>query len=348
MPYVSERYASGTRDIAQGLIRMTSALQRFSLASRVVTFALLLAATLVPAHAASLDKPSGSQKQAAEEYMDAVASGDPRAVAFAIHPSDLDALRMRILTQLRDEAGRGDGTIRGRLFGPGRPLAEIERLTPIDFYAALGRKLYLFGREYKDATWVAAIPDKDNVVQIVLHGKGDKDHGKVDVVNIVSVRPYGKDWKATLPTEIDAQIDDLIHARRSIYASLPPPAAAASTLPIRPGSAAETGLPPQIAELLTNAGQALAVPSCEDYYNKYMSPNWRKGMSKKALQSLIDSCKNSMGSREMLVATVRIVKDLVPTFEYEGRRAVFDVSGQGLPFDRFVLELVDKKWYIAE
>jgi hypothetical protein len=183
-------------------------------------------------------------------------------------------------------------------------------------------------------------------VQVVVKGEGDKDHAKVEVVNVVSIRPFGKDWKATLPTEIEAQIDDLTHARRNIYAGLPPPAAAQA--PVRPATVAESGLPPQIGELLANADKALAVPSCEDYYQKYMSPNFRKGISKKALESLIASCKNSMGTREMLVATVRIVKDLVPRFEYEGRRAVYDVSGQGLPFDQFVLEQVDKKWYIAE
>ena len=54
------------------------------------------------------------------------------------------------------------------------------------------------------------------------------------------------------------------------------------------------------------------------------------------------------GTRELLVATIRIVKDLVPTFELDGSKAVYDVSGQGLPFDRFVIEQVDRKWYIAE
>jgi hypothetical protein len=313
----------------------------------LAAIAALLGLLLAPWTALAADKPNGAQRRAAEEYLDAVASGSPQAVAYAIHPADLQTLRTRILTQLREEAGRGDGTIRARLFGPGRPLADIERLTPIDFYATLGRKLYLFGREYKDANWVAAIPDKDGVVQVVLKGQGDKDHTKVEVVNVVSIRPYGKDWKATLPTEIDAQIDDLIHARRSIYAGLPPPAPAQTQ--IRPGTAsAETGLPPQIGELLTNADKALATPSCEDYYYKYMSPNFRKVVSKKALEALVTTCKNSIGTREMLVAAVRIVKDMVPRFEYEGRRAVYDVSGQGLPFDQFVLEQVDRKWYIAE
>jgi len=334
------------------LTRMTANLRNTASAPRWCAFrgvwVALLSVLLAPGLAAAADKPTGAQKQAAEEYLDAVASGNPQAVAYAIHPADLEALRQRILTQLREEAARSDSTIRARLFGAGRSLSEIEHLTGIDFYAALGRKLYLFGREYKDADWVAAIPDKNGVVQVVLRGKQDKEHGKIDVVNVVSIRPYGKDWKATLPTEIEAQIDDLIHARRNLYARLPPPAATGPA-PGRPGSAGgETGLPPAIPALLDNAGKALAAPSCEDYYNKYMSPNFRKVTSKKALEALINSCKTSMGTRELLVATIRIVRDLVPSFEYEGQRAVYDVSGQGLPFDRFVLEQVDKKWYIAE
>jgi len=35
---------------------------------------------------------------------------------------------------------------------------------------------------------------------------------KVLVVNVVTLKPYGKDWKAALPSEIQAQIDDLIES----------------------------------------------------------------------------------------------------------------------------------------
>jgi len=317
--------------------------------SLIRVLSAVLCLLLAPILAGAAEKPSGAQKRAASEYLDAVASGSPQAVAYAIHPAELEELRTKVLTQLRDEAAKGDSTVRVRLFGRGKPLPEIERMTAIDFYVALGPKLYLFGREYKDADWVAAIPDKDDVVQVVLRGKPEKERGqpKAEVVNVVSIRPYGKDWKATLPTEIEAQIDDLIYARRNIYARLPPPAPGPSAP--RPGSASgETGIPPAITTLLNDASKALAVPNCEDYYNKYMSPNFRKVTSKKALEALINSCKTSMGTREMLVATVRIVKDLVPSFEFEGRKAVYDVSGQGLPFDRFVIEQVDRKWYIAE
>jgi hypothetical protein len=320
------------------LTRMTS--------TRVLS-AVLCLLLFAPVLALAAEKPTSAQKAAASEYLDAVASGSPQAVAFAIHPADLEALRTRVLTQLRDEAAKGESTIRVRLFGRGKSLAELEHLTPIDFYATLGARLYLFGRSYTDADWIAAIPDKGDTVQIVLRGEQEKERGqkRVDVVNVVTLRPYGKDWKATLPSEIEAQIDDLTHARRSIYASLPRPAPDKP----KPGSAGgETGVPAAITALLGEAGAALAVPNCDDYYNKLMSPNFRKVTSKKALEALISSCKNSLGTRELLVATIRIVKDLVPTFELDGSKAVYDVSGQGLPFDRFVIEQVDRKWYIAE
>ena len=304
---------------------------------------------LTPVLAGAADRPSSAQKQAASEYLDAVASGSPQAVAFAIHPDELESLRTKVLAQLHEEATHGDSTIRVRLFGRGKPLAELERMTAIDFYVALGPKLYLFGREYKDADWIAAIPDKNGTVQVVLRGEQEKERGqkRVDVINVVTLRPYGKDWKATLPSEIAAQIDDLVNARRNLYARLPPPATTQG--PLKPGTAGgETGIPPAITSLIDDAGKALAVPNCDDYYNKYMSPNFRKVTSKKALEALINSCKMSLGTRELLVATIRIVKDLVPTFELDGRKAVYDVSGQGLPFDRFVIEQVERKWYIAE
>jgi hypothetical protein len=289
---------------------------------------------------------SSGQKTAAMEYLAAVASGDPQAVAFAIHPDDLHALRLRILTLLREEEKRGDSTIRGRLFGQGMPLADIERLTNTGFYATLADKFYLTGREYADADWIAALPDKGDKVQVVLRGRQPRDRGKVQVVNVVTVKPYGKDWKATLPSEIEAQIDDLIEGRH-IAAATVRPSVAVRTGVGRPGGG--TAAPqPGIIELLTSAEKSLSDSKCDEYYGKLMSPNFRRVTSKKAIEALISTCQNSLGTRQMLLSTVHIVRALEPRYEYEGQRAVYDLAGQGLPFDRFVLELVDKRWYVAE
>ena len=79
-----------------------------------------------------------------------------------------------------------------------------------------------------------------------------------------------------------------------------------------------------------------------------VSKNFRRVTSKQSMQALINSCKNSLANREMLLSTIRIAEEMAPKLEYDGQRAVYDFAGQGLPFDRFVLELIDKKWYIAE
>ena len=305
----------------------------------------LALAAACPAALAAVNASSVTfaQQNAALEFLQAVASGDPEAVALTIHPDDLRALRLRILNLLRAEAKRNDSTVRNRLFGPAKALDELEHLTDTGFYATLSDRLYLPGRDYDRVEGVAAIPDKDGKVDVLIRGHQPRDRGKVQVVSLVTLKPYGKDWKAALPSEIEAQIEDLIEGRRSTSAVTRTPAAlrgAASrgTAPAQPG----------IVELLTTSQQLLSDGKCDDYYNKEMSPNFKRVTGKKAIQALISACQNSFGTREMLLATLKIVRGLDPHYEYEGQRARYDLTGQGLPFDHFVLEQVDKRWYVAE
>jgi hypothetical protein len=308
---------------------------------------LLAAFLLVPATGAPVaEKVTSGQRTAVLEFLSAVASGDPQAVAFTLHPDDLQALRLRMLTLLRDEAKRGDSTIRSRLFGPGMPLEEIERLTNTGFYAALSYKFYLTGREYTEVEGLAAIADKGDNVHIVVRGRQPREHGKVRVVNVVTVRPYGKDWKAALPSEIEAQIDDLIEGRH-IAVAVRPPAAQPGSLGRGTGGATAAALP-AIVELLKSAQESLDAGRCDEYYGKQISPNFRRVTGKKALEALVASCQNSMGTRQLLLSTLHIVRGLEPRYENESQRAVYDLSGQGLPFQTFSVEQVDKRWYVAE
>src|SRR5882724_11734041 len=302
--------------------------------------ALLLGVLLLmPAVGAPVtDKVTSGQRTAVLEFLSAIASGDPQAVAFAIHPDDLQALRLRILALLRDEAKRGDSTVRSRLFGQGMPLDDIERLTNTGFYATLAYKIYLTGREYTEVEGLAAIPDKGDHVHVVVLGRQPRDHGKVQVVSVVTLRPYGKDWKATLPSEIEAQIDDLIEGRRIAVA----PRQSAAV-----GVGTATTLP-AIVELLNAAEKSLSEGKCDEYYSKQMSPNFRRVTGKKALEALVTSCQNGMGTRQLLLSTLHIVRGVEPRYENESQRAVYDLSGQGLPFQTFSLEVVDKRWYVAE
>jgi hypothetical protein len=291
-----------------------------------------------------VDKVTSAQRAAVLDYLTAVASGDPQQVALALHPDDLLALRMRILGLLHEEAKRDDSTIRARLFGQGMPMAEIERLTNTGFYAVLSDRLSLTGREYSEVEGLAAIADKADAVDVVVKARQPRDRGKVQVVNVVTLKPYGKDWKAALPSEIQAQIDDLIEGR---HISVATARAARPGLDARPGSRTSP-VQPGIAEVLAAAEKSISSGQCEEYYGKQMSPNFRRVTSKKALEALVAACQNSLGTRTMLLSALHIVRGLEPHYEYEGQRAVYDVTGQGLPFDEFVLELVDKRWYVAE
>jgi hypothetical protein len=290
-------------------------------------------------------KVSSGQRTAVLEFLSAVASGDSQVVALAIHPDDLRTLRLRMLGLLHEEAKRGDNTIRSRLFGPGMPLDEIERLTDTGFYAALAYKLYVTGREYSEVEGLAAIPDKDGRVQVVVRARQPREHGKVQIVNVITVKPYGKDWKATLPSEIEAQIDDLIEGRHIAIAATPRPAPGGQG---RAGPSGTAAALPAIVELLNSAEQSLNEGRCDDYYKKQMSPNFRSVTGSKALEALVAVCRNGMGTRQLLLATLHIVQGLEPRYVDESQRAVYDLSGQGLPFQSFSLEQVDKRWYIAE
>src|SRR5262252_4232715 len=148
---------------------MRCALQRPPRAAAYVMTLLVLAALAPRAPAQGIAVSSG-QKEAALDYLQALASNDPQAIALTIHPDDLKELRLRLLRLLHAEAKKGESTVRVRLFGAGRQLDEIEHLTDTGFYAALADHLYLPGREFAALEGLAAIPDRDGRVEVVVRG----------------------------------------------------------------------------------------------------------------------------------------------------------------------------------
>lgn len=304
---------------------------------------LLTIAGAISAPAIRADDVSGAQARGAEEYLAAVAGGGAQAVALAFHPAELEALRTRLLTRLRADTAKNDSTSRTRLFGAGMSLAELERMTGASFYAELAKRLELRSRVFEDVKWLGAIREGD-AVHVVGRGKPPRERGEVPVLTAVTLLPYGKEWRAAIPSEINAQIDDLLAGRTSGRGSAS--SQPASTAP--PAAVAAPSTDPAINTLLAAAEKSLIDNQCADYYQQHLSPNFRRATSSAALKTLIASCERSVGTRETLIAALRIVRDLTPRMEFDGARAVYDVSGQGLPFDRYVLERIDKRWYIAE
>ena len=310
---------------------------RFSLPSLALT--LLLALAGAPALAAS---PNGAQERGAEQFLRAVASGSAQAVVQELHPDEVEKLRTRLLLLLRAEASRSDSTYRSRLFGPGRSLAELESMTAIRFYAVLSERLRLRAREFQSFDWLAAIPD-GKIVYLVGKGVPAKERGAVKVTVTVALAQYGAQWRAVIPSEVEAQIDDLIEGRAAgpttLTAAAAPGAPAAPAAPLAPG----------ISELLARAEAALAGNQCQQYYAEFMSPNFNRATSRSAMKTLVAACTNNEATRETMITTLRVVQELSPRYDMGGARAIYDVSGQGLPYSRFVLERdKDMRWFIAE
>jgi hypothetical protein len=290
--------------------------------------------------AAQAAGPNSAQQRGAEAFLRAVATGSPEAVAQELHPDELEKLRTRLLALLRAENLQSSATYRSRLFGPGRSLAQLESATAQKFYAALSERLRLRAREYEKFDWLAAVPD-GKVVYLVGKGEQAKEKGAVKVVVMVGLMQYGSQWRAIVPTEIEAQLDDLLEGRTN--PATPPAGTNAGA-----SAAAPAPLAPGISELLARAEAALAAGNCEEYYGEFMSPNFNRATSRSARKTLVNACTNNESTRETMITTLRIVQELRPRYDLNGTRAIYDVSGQGLPYERFTVEREGERWFIAE
>jgi hypothetical protein len=164
--------------------------------ARLVAVGLVLAlgsATL--SSTAAADDVSSAQRRAAGEFLAAAAAGDAQALAFALHPAELERIRSSVLQQLRDEQARGVTALRARLFGEAQPLADIERLTSINFFRALARRLQWQVRPYEEISGLVAVRD-GNLVHVLVRGRQPRGLGKTEVVEVVSLLAYGKEWIA--------------------------------------------------------------------------------------------------------------------------------------------------------
>ncbi len=301
---------------------------------------MLLAAALAAAPAIAAG-PNGAQERGAEQFLRAAASGSAQAIAQELHPDEIEKLRSRLLVLFRAEAQNGASTYRSRLVGPGRSLADLERMTATRFYTVLSERLRYRVREFEKFDWLAVVPD-GKMVYLLGRGVPAKERGAVKVTVTVALAPYGAQWRALIPSEIEAQIDDLLEGRVQGQPAIASGGGRPATAP------AKEPLAPGISELLARAEAALAEGQCEQYYDEFMSPNFNKATSRSARKTLIAACTNNESTRETMITTLRIVQELSPRYDMGGARAIFDVSGQGLPYSRFVLEKDKDRWYIAE
>jgi hypothetical protein len=152
---------------------------------------------------------------------------------------------------------------------------------------------------------------------------------------VVSLIKYGKDWRVQLPTLLQARVDAALVALGQSNAAADPTAPKAEASP-------------ELMSALKSGSETLRRGDCAAFFNEHMSPNFRSMTSSKALATLIKQCQTREDTRETYIAALDLAQRLSPRYEQDGARAIYDMRGQGLPFQRFVLEKVENRWYVAE
>ncbi|MBU6211482.1 MAG: hypothetical protein KJS73_04720 [Gammaproteobacteria bacterium] len=305
---------------------------------------VLFAALGLQARAESV---TGAQRQAASDYLLAVSSTDLQAVAYAIHPAELDRLRFGVLQKLREESARGGNAIRERLFGSAMPLSDVERLTSANLFRAVARRWSPHVRTHDSLEGLSATREGERV-HVLVKQRPSKEGGRIETLEVVTLLAYGREWRAALPPEFEALVDDLVSGRQSRAVVAQTPSTIDTPLVLRSSTQALERNPPEIVSMLEAAEKVLVDGRCDRYYKEFLTPELQRGLAGRTMDSLISSCRRSMASRELLIAALRIVKRTSATIDNGGNRAVYDVTGQGLPFDRYVLERVEGRWYVAE
>lgn len=278
---------------------------------------------------------AGAEEKLAINYIKAVASGDPAAVLGLYHPGELEDLRQRVLKAIELENSQGDAGIRSRLFGPAASVESIRRLTPDTFYTTVARAVSPPAERVEDVRILGIVTENSQLQHAVARVLPPKDANARARIVVVSLIRYGKEWRVQLPTWLQARVDAALAATEEGKAAAQP-------------SAPKTPNSPDLMAALKAGSAVLRAGDCAEFFNVHMSPNFRSSTSAKALGTLIKQCEVREETRETYIGALEIAQRLSPKLELDGTRAIYDMRGQGLPFERFVLEKLDDNWYIAE
>lgn len=285
---------------------------------------------------------TAAQDRMAEEYLKAVAEGRVEALIDFFHPAEIEDLRARVMKALEAENAAGSGAVRKQLFGIVTSLEEARRITPANLFILLARRVGLPTEKAQTVKALGQVEENSQLAHVLVRLTPPKDSSARSHLAVVSLIRHGKGWRVALPFWFQTRVDALLagQADKSGMAGIP-----ASASPAPP-----TGVPntPEILDLLTAGSTDLRAGDCAAYFNSRMSPGFRASTSAPAMKSLIAQCQRSEDTRETYIEALELAKRLSPTYEQSGARALYDMRGQGLPFEKFVLEKVGGQWYVAE
>lgn len=295
---------------------------------RALLLILGLAALAGTAHAVS-------QERIVKEFLLAAGAGDKGAVFNSFHTGDVEDFRARVMKALEKEAGEGRREVRDRLFGTATTMDELRRLTPPNFLLAMARRLEMPMLPAKEVKVIDTVEEDGDTMHAVARIWPDEDRKGTSRLALVTLRRFSKnEWRVGLPEPFLARVDGALEGSGQDRASLPEKVTGTNS--------------PELLQLLDSGSKVLREGNCTSFFTVYMSPNFRASKSDKALKTLITQCERNLDTREMYVSALELARGMSPEIRDNGLRAVYDMRGQGFPFDSYSMEKIGERWYIAE
>lgn len=276
-----------------------------------------------------------TQERIVKEFLLAAGAGDKGVVFNAFHSGDVEDFRSRVMKALEKESGEGRREIRDRLFGTATTMDELRRLTPPNFLLAMVRRLEMPMLPAKKVEVIDVVEENSDTVHALARVWPDEDKKGTSRLALVTLRHFGKsEWRVGLPEPFLARVDAALEGSGQDRASLPEKVTGTNS--------------PEILQLIDSSSKVLRDGNCTSFFTIYMSPNFRASKSEKALKTLITQCERNIDTREMYVSALELARDMSPEMRDNGARAVYDMRGQGFPFEDYSMEKIGERWYIAD
>jgi hypothetical protein len=287
-----------------------------------------------------------SAEKTAEEFVQLSTSQGASAAVILYHPNEVQRVRDKVLLSCEREAESGRKQVRAALFGAGVSLDDVRRMTPENLLLAIMAKLPARTTVYDEFKALGSVKEGENLHVVVRASLKKVERLKRrSVVQVVSLLPSGKEWRAAVPSGIEAYIDGVLAAApEDIVASAVP----ATTAPGRAASGAPAAKDPAWSALLARGIDLLSRGNCLTYFLDVVEPGFSKTMSPRNFDAVVRGCELNEHTREKFRVGLELASTREPQVEQGGSRVTYDLSGEGLPYDHLTLLRVDGRWYVSE
>ena len=278
-----------------------------------------------------------SPEKTAEAFVELSTGGGPSAAVILYQFSEVQRVRDKVLLAAEREAESGRKQVRNALFGAGPSLDDVRRMTPENLLLAILARVPSRPVVYDKFKALGSVKE-DEKLHVVVRASLEKVERikRRSIVQVVTLLPSGKEWRAAIPSSIEAYID-------SVLAAAPDDAP-----PVVGAPPAAVPADPAAKMLLARGIDLLIKGNCLTYFLDVMEPGFAKTMTQKSFDAIVRGCELNERTREKFRVGLELAAAREPKVESGGSKLLYDLNGEGLPYDHVTLTRIDGRWYVAE